>query len=52
MYAVTDDILVAGTGDTMRETIDNHDVKSRRLLKRCQERAIMLNEQKIVFNFK
>lgn len=51
MYAVTDDILVAGTGDTMREATDDHDVKSRRLLKRCQDRTIRLNEQKMVFNF-
>ena len=47
VYPVADNILVAGIGDAMREVIADHDVKIRRLLKRCQEKNIKLNKQKM-----
>ena len=31
-YATTDDILVAGTGDTMMDAVTDHDLKIKRLL--------------------
>ena len=41
VYAIADDILVAGNKDTLLETITDHiNIKIRRLLKGCQERNI------------
>ena len=48
-YAIADDILVGGIGDTMWDAIVGHDVKIRKLLTRCQERNIKLNKQKVFF---
>ena len=48
-YVIADDILVAGTGDTMKDAIADHDDKIGKLLRRCQERNIKLNKQKVVF---
>ena len=47
-YAIANDILVAGTGDTMKDAIADHDDKIGKLLRRCQERNIKLNKQKVV----
>jgi len=49
VYAIADDILVAGTGDTMKDAIADHDLKIKKLLRRCQERNIKLNKQKVAF---
>ena len=40
VYAIADDILVAGTGDTMKNMVTDHDLKIKELLGRCQERYI------------
>ena len=42
--AIADDILVAGTGDTMKDAIADHDLKIGKLLRGCQERNIKLNK--------
>ena len=34
-YTITDDILVAGTGDTMKGAVADHDLKIKRLWGRC-----------------
>ena len=36
VYAISDDILVAGTGDTMKDAVADHDLKIKKLLGRCQ----------------
>ena len=48
-YEIADVILVAGTGDTMRDAIADHDLKIRKLLTRRQERNIKLDKQKVAF---
>ena len=48
-YATADNILVAGTGDTTRDAIADHDVQIRKVLTRCQERYIKLKKEKVVF---
>ena len=35
VYAIADDILVAGAGDTMKDAVADHDVKIKKLLGRC-----------------
>ena len=49
VYAIADDILVTGTGDTMKGAIADHDLKIKTLLRRCQERNIKLNKQNVAF---
>ena len=49
VYAIADDILVAGTGDTMKGAVADHGLKTTKLLERCQERNIKLNKQKVAF---
>ena len=49
VYAIADDILVAGTGDTMKDAVADHDLKIKKLLERCQESNIKLNKQKVAF---
>ena len=49
VYAIADDILVAGAGDTMKDAVADHDFKIKKLLGRCQERNIKLNKQKVAF---
>ena len=44
---IVDDILVYGSGDTLEETIQDHDVKLRTLLQHCWEQGIKLNEEKL-----
>ena len=46
VYEIADDILVAGAGDTMKDAVADHHLK---LLRRCQERNIKLNKQKVAF---
>ena len=40
VYAIADDILVAGTGNTMKGAVADHDLKIKKLLERCQEHNI------------
>ena len=49
VYAIADDILVAGAGDTMKGAVADHDLKIKKLLRRCQERNSKLNKQKVTF---
>ena len=49
VYAIADDILVAGAGDTMKDVVADHDLKIKKLLRRCQEHNIKLNKQKVAF---
>ena len=46
VYAIADDLLVAGAGDTMKDAVADDDVKIEKLLGRCQEHNIKLNKQK------
>ena len=48
-YGIADVILVAGTGDAMRDAIADHDVTIRKLLTRYQERNSKPDKQKVVF---
>ena len=34
VYAIADDILVAGAGDTMKDAVADHDLKIKKLLRR------------------
>ena len=45
VYAIADDILVAGAGDTIKDAVADHDPKIKKLLRRYQERNIKLNKQ-------
>ena len=45
-YAVADDILVIGEGETYEEAEKNHDERLTELLNRCQKKGIKLNEAK------
>ena len=49
VYAIADDILVAGAGDNTKDAVADHDLKIKKLSRRCQERNIKLNKQKVVF---
>ena len=49
VYAVADDALVIGKGRTCSEATKNHDENMIALLKRCQERCIKLNADKLQF---
>ena len=46
---VADDILTIGNGATMEEAVRDHDAKLKALLKRCREKHIKLNHEKIDF---
>ena len=46
VYAIADDTLIAGAGDTMKDAAADHDLKIKKLLRRCQEGNIMLNKQR------
>ena len=45
-WALADDILITGDGDTKEEAIKDHDQKSIRFLQRCESRGIKLNKKK------
>ena len=48
-FNVVDDIIVIGKGDTQEEALKNHDENLSKLLNRCKEKNIRLNEMKSVF---
>ena len=47
VHTVADDILIFGSGKTDEEAIRDHDVKFEQFLKRCQEKGIKLNKEKL-----
>ena len=49
---ITDDILVYGVGETEKEANEDHDRKLEALLKRCRERGIALNKNKLRLRIK
>lgn len=42
-----DDILVYSEGDTDEDAISDHDQKLKALMKRCRERVLVLNKDKL-----
>ena len=47
VLSIHDDILVYGEGDTHADPHQDHDRKLENLMKRCQERNVKLNKEKI-----
>jgi hypothetical protein len=47
MLSIADDILVYGEGDTEEDAIHDHDQKLTALMKRCRERRLLLNKDKL-----
>ena len=47
IYAVADDILIAGEGRTYAEAEVDHDKKLKTLLRQCREKKICLNKDKL-----
>ena len=47
VLTIHDDILVFGEGDTYEEAHQDHDTKLENLMKRCQERSVKLNKEKM-----
>ena len=45
---IADDILIYGVGDTIGEAIKDHGKNLTSLLKRCEEKSIRLNKEKVV----
>ena len=52
VYAVADDALITGKGETYEEAVKNHDENMLALLKQCQEKNIKLNKDKFKFKCK
>ena len=46
-YAIAGDILVAGTRDTMRDALVDHNVKIRKLLTRCREQKVIFKQTEL-----
>lgn len=44
---VADDLLIIGNGESVADSVRDHDTKLGALLGRCRERGIKLNEVKI-----
>ena len=49
---MADDIVVYGEGDTMVEANLNHDMNLKNLLKRCQEKNLKLNMEKMLLKLR
>ncbi|XP_062516385.1 uncharacterized protein K02A2.6-like [Corticium candelabrum] len=47
VWAIADDILIAGIGDTDESAVADHEKKLKQLLRRCQERGVRLNRDKL-----
>ena len=47
VVCVGDDIIILGRGSTVKEAEEDHKINLDKLLKRCQERKIILNESKM-----
>jgi len=50
MHAIADDILIAGSGDTIAEAQRDHDANLLALLERCRQKNIKLNRAKLCLN--
>jgi hypothetical protein len=48
IYSIADDVLIAGSGDTIEAAEIDHDKNLRALLERCREKGIKLNREKIM----
>ena len=46
MFAVADDVIVIGCGETEKEAMENHKKNLTNLQERCREQGIRLNEEK------
>ena len=46
VFSVVDDIIIAGCGANDTEAKQDHDLKLRKVLERCEERHITLNKEK------
>ena len=49
VMSIADDTLVIGEGETMEEAITNHDERILAMLRRCRERNLKLNAEKLLF---
>ena len=49
MYAVADDAIVTGRGETYEEAVKNHDMNMLALLKHCQQKNLKLSKEKSRF---
>ena len=49
---ITDDILIYGVGSTEEEANLDHDQKLMKLLKRCRDRGVALNKDKVKLRLK
>ena len=47
VLSIADDILVYGKVDTDKDAISDHDQKLKALMKRCRERGLVLNKDKL-----
>ena len=47
VVCVADDIIILGRGSTVKEAEEDHKINLDKLLKRCQEQKIILNESKM-----
>ena len=43
---VADDLLIVGNGESLKEAVNDHDVKLEALLRRCRERGIQAKRSK------
>jgi len=50
VHAIADDILIAGSGDTIAEAQRDHDANLLALLERCRQKNIKLNRAKLCLN--
>jgi len=50
VHAIADDILIAGSGDTIAEAQRDHDANLLALLERCRQKNIELNRAKLCLN--
>ncbi|KAK7105846.1 hypothetical protein V1264_017174 [Littorina saxatilis] len=49
VFAVHDDVIVWGSGDTEKEAAKDHDQNVRLFLQRCREKNIKLNKEKVEY---
>ena len=52
VFALADDVLVCGSGDTAQEARADHDRNVREFLQRCQQKGIKLNRDKVTLRAK
>ena len=52
VWTIVDDIIIVGEGDTMTLAEQNHDKRLIEFLKRCREKGISLNKDKLQLKVK